>query len=381
MSLAIDLVERGLVPDFLTRRGIRRLVAQRAAEEAAREGGDREAWLARFVAELRGSPVAVHTDAANEQHYEVPPAFFRKALGPHLKYSSCYYPSPGASLAEAEEAMLALTCERAGLGDGQNVLELGCGWGSLTLWMAARHPASRITAVSNSAPQREFITARAAERGLRNVRVVTADANELDAQALGEPGPPYDRIVSVEMFEHMRNYDALLRRIAGWLAPDGRLFVHVFCHRTFAYPFETEGDDNWMGRHFFTGGIMPSYDLLPRFDRDVRCEERWWVDGTHYARTAEDWLRNVDLHRGAIRELFRDVYGAAAADRWLQRWRVFFLSCAELFGHGGGAEWGVGPRGARRTGNGEVKVPCAAYPWGGASPRTFRNLPECGQSG
>ena len=342
MSLAMDLVERGVVPDFLTRRGIRKLLRQRLEEESARAGGDRDAWLRQFVDELRASSIALHTDAANEQHYEVPAAFYLRALGPHLKYSSCYYDRAGASLGDAEAAMLALSCERAGLVDGQRVLELGCGWGSLTLWMAEHYPASRITAVSNSASQREFIEARCRERGLDNVRIVTCDMNDFDAAAIGEGGAPFDRVVSIEMFEHMRNYEELLGRIANWMADDARLFVHVFCHRTHAYPFETEGDDNWMGRHFFTGGIMPSEDLLPRFDRDVVCEQQWWVDGTHYGRTSEDWLRNTDEHRDEIRRIFADVYGAPDAERWLQRWRVFFMSCAELFGFENGSQWGVG---------------------------------------
>jgi cyclopropane-fatty-acyl-phospholipid synthase len=237
--------------------------------------------------------------------------------------------------------------ERALLGDGQEVLDLGCGWGSFSLRAAERRPRSRFLAVSNAAPQREFVLARARERGLRNLEVVTADMNAFD------PGRRFDRIVSVEMFEHMRNWEALLRRVAGWLAPGGRLFVHVFCHRDRAYPFETEGDHNWMGRHFFTGGIMPSERLLDRFDADLAVEARWRVDGTHYARTAEAWLSNLDSRRGAARRALAAAHGEAAADLWLRRWRVFLLACAETFAFDGGRAWFVSharlaPRGEAR---------------------------------
>ena len=251
----LGLAERGLLPDALLRLGVRRLCAQRLRDEAA---GDPDAAARRnaaLVGELRRSPVAIHTDAANRQHYELPPAFFLHCLGPRLKYSGCYYPTGRESLGEAEDAMLALYAERGELTDGQDILELGCGWGSLTLWMAERYPNARITAVSNSTPQRLFIEAQCRERGLANVRVLTCDVNRLEL-----PASAFDRCVSVEMFEHMRNYATLLARIGGWLRADGRLFVHIFCHRTLLYPFETAGEDNWMGRHFFTGGLMPAAD-------------------------------------------------------------------------------------------------------------------------
>ncbi len=338
MSLALDLVERGWVPDFMTRRGIRKLLETRLEEERAR--GAPDTTIATFVDELRASPLALHVEKANEQHYEVPARFFELVLGPRLKYSSCFY-GPGAhTLEQAEQAMLALTCERAQLVDGMRILELGCGWGSLTLWMAEHYPSSAITAVSNSAPQRQFIEARARERGLGNVRVVTCDMNDFDAATLDD-GPPFDRVVSVEMFEHMRNYELLLERISRWLGDDGRLFVHVFCHREHAYPFEVEGDDNWMGRYFFTGGIMPSADLFTHFDDHLVVEDQWLVNGEHYGRTSEDWLVNLDAHRDEVRSVLSETYGPGDADRWVQRWRVFFLSCAELFNFMGGSEWHV----------------------------------------
>lgn len=329
----LGLAERARLPDALVRAGIRRLCAQRLAEEHA--GGvqaQSARWLER-LAGLRASPVAIHTDAANRQHYELPPAFFEHCLGPRLKYSSCYYPTGRESLAQAEDAMLALYGERAQLADGQDILELGCGWGSLTLWMAERYPHARITAVSNSRPQRAFIEAQCARRGLRNVRVLTCDVNQLVLAAGG-----YDRCVSIEMFEHMRNYEALLASVAAWLRPGGRLFVHIFCHRTLLYPFETGGEDNWLGRHFFTGGLMPSADTLAFFQRDLALEERWLLDGRHYQRTANHWLQRQDQARDALMPVLRQTYGAAAP-LWFQRWRMFWMACAELFGYAGGAQW------------------------------------------
>jgi cyclopropane-fatty-acyl-phospholipid synthase len=355
MKTAIRLVERGLVPDRLVRHGIRRLLGERLREQRSAFQPDPAAALERWVACMRSGPVAAVPERANEQHYELPPRFFELVLGPHLKYSSALFEQPEddptglerVGLGAAEEAMLALTCERAGLRVDvpQRVLELGCGWGSLTLWMAARYPRSSILAVSNSAPQREHVLARAAERGLDNVEVVTRDMNVFDTDRR------FDRIVSVEMFEHMRNWERLLGRASRWLEPDGRLFLHVFAHRDYAYPFEVRGDSDWMSELFFTGGMMPSHGLLDHLDQPFEVEQRWAVSGQHYARTAEAWLANLDARRDEVLEVLRGTYGDQSGT-WLRRWRVFFLSCAELFGYRGGDEWLVSHNRLRLRGGG-----------------------------
>ncbi len=330
----IELCERGLVPDVLARYGIRRLCAQRLADEGATSPDRAHERFQALMGQLRESPIAIETDAANQQHYELPTRFFQYCLGKRLKYSSCLYTTGTESLDEAEEAMLAIYGERAELADGQQILELGCGWGSLTLWMAERYPNARITAVSNSATQRAHIEARCLAGGFANVRVLTRDVNQLEL----EPAQ-FDRCVSIEMFEHLRNYDSLFSRIAGWLKHDGKLFVHIFCHRSLMYPFETQGEDNWMGRYFFTGGLMPSADTLLHFQQHLGLEERWLLPGTHYQRTANHWLANQDAHRDEVMTVLSETYGQAQAARWNQRWRMFWMSCAELFGYDDGREW------------------------------------------
>lgn len=332
-ALAIDLTERGLVPDALTRLGMRRLLAARLRAESA-GGAEREfERFRRCLVELRRSSVALETARANEQHYELPPAFFAEVLGPHLKYSCGFWDDGVRDLGDAEERMLALTCARAELADGQDVLELGCGWGSLTLWLASRYPRSRITAVSNSGSQREYILARAAERGLANISVITADVNDFESASR------FDRVVSVEMFEHVRNYEVLMERISGWLRDGGKLFVHIFCHARLMYPFTTERTDDWMGRYFFTGGLMPAVHTLLHFQRHLWLEEQWRVSGRHYERTANAWLERLDRRRDAVMPVLIRAYGEAEAPRWFNRWRMFFMACAELFGYRHGDEW------------------------------------------
>jgi cyclopropane-fatty-acyl-phospholipid synthase len=328
------IIESGRLPEPVLRAGIRVVCALRLRQERRRAPG----YLQALVAELRDSDIAIETAAANAQHYEVPSAFFACVLGPHLKYSSAWWPAGVDTLGAAEAAMLELTAERAGLADGQAVLDLGCGWGSLTLWAAAQFPGSRFTAVSHARPQRDYIAGQAQLRGLTNVTVVTADVRSVEL-----PAGAFDRVVSIEMFEHMRNYAALLRRIAGWLTADGALFVHVFAHREHAYPFEDAGASDWMAREFFTGGLMPSAQLLHEFQDDLQIVDDWWLAGTHYARTAEAWYANLMAHRDEATE----ILGGPAQ---LQRWRAFFLACAEMFGFNFGREWGIAHyRFARRS--------------------------------
>ncbi|MGB7492429.1 MAG: cyclopropane-fatty-acyl-phospholipid synthase family protein [Thermoanaerobaculia bacterium] len=329
MQWALNLIERGWIPDPLLRRGIRRLLETRIREISSDPDPTTQ-----LVEQMRQSPLAIETETANEQHYELPPEFFQLVLGSHLKYSCCYWPEGTTSLSDAEALALELTTSRAEIEDGMEVLDLGCGWGSLSLWIAEHFTDCRVTAVSNSAPQGDFIRRRARSRGLANVEHLTDDMSHF--QITGK----FDRIVSVEMFEHMRNYSLLLERVAGWLKPDGKLFVHVFCHCSRPYFFEDKGPSDWMARHFFTGGLMPSEHLMEQFEGPVQLDRRWRLNGQHYERTALAWLENMDRHRDEIRGIFESVYGTDA-EQWFHRWRLFFLACAELFGYKHGEEWFV----------------------------------------
>jgi cyclopropane-fatty-acyl-phospholipid synthase len=332
--LIYRLLEHNLFPDRLIRWNIRRRHAATLRREEALEAAvGREAYLRAFTDRLRASPIAVETAAANEQHYEVPTKFFQTILGPRLKYSSGYWLTPVSTLAESEEAMLALSCERGRMADGLEVLELGCGWGALSLYLAERYPQSRVTAVSNSRTQKAHIDAEAARRGLTNVRVITAN------MAHFEPGQQFDRIFSVEMFEHMRNWPALFARIASWMRPDAVFFLHIFAHHRFAYLFDAADEHDWMSRHFFSGGMMPSDDLVEQCAEHLRVTGHWRVDGTHYQRTLEAWLAKMDAAQARVENIFARTYGPSQVTRWWVRWRVFFMACAELFGYRGGSEW------------------------------------------
>jgi cyclopropane-fatty-acyl-phospholipid synthase len=330
-----DILAKGIIPDALIRIGIRQRLAATLLPFEKLNCEQRQAKVMQHVAELRSSPVAISTDEANEQHYELPTRFFERVLGKNMKYSSGYWDEGVSGIDESEARMLQITCERAGLQDGQRVLELGCGWGSLTLWMAAHYPNSRITAVSNSRTQKIHIDSQLAVRGLKNVEVRTANM----IHYAGEGDGVFDRVVSVEMFEHMKNYEVLMERISSWLKPGGALFVHIFTHREYAYHYEAEGEDDWMARYFFTGGQMPSDDLLLYFQNHLRIVGHWQVSGSHYQKTSEAWLTRMDAARDELLPLIAETYGQDQQTRWWVYWRVFFMACAELWGYRGGDEW------------------------------------------
>ena len=334
ISKLIELAEKGIIPDYFIRQGIVRNCENRLKNEnvsnTEKVSSKKQIW----IEQMKESPIALVPEKANEQHYEVPPAFFENVLGKHLKYSSGYWPDGVNSLDESEESMLELSFERAQLADGDSILELGCGWGSLTCYMASKLPNSKITAVSNSKDQKEHILNRCKNQGLDNIEVFTADMNDFETEN------KYDRVVSIEMFEHMRNYKKLLSKVSSWLNDDGKLFIHIFTHQSVVYPFENQGEADWMAREFFSGGMMPSHDLLLHFQDDLIIDEVWSMLGTHYEKTSLAWVNKMDANKDSIMKIFLKTYGDDAK-LWFQRWRIFFMSCEKLFGYNNGSEWGV----------------------------------------
>jgi cyclopropane-fatty-acyl-phospholipid synthase len=334
-SRAISWTESGLVPDSVIRTGIRRLLENKLAEIHASDAEAASEITNAFVRMMNASPIALVPELANEQHYEVPASFYDQVLGSHRKYSCGYWPEGVDTLDESELAALEQTASRAGIEDGMQVLDLGCGWGSVSLFIAERFPGANVLSVSNSNSQREYIAARAEERGLPNIEVMTCDMNEFSTDRR------FDRVVSVEMFEHMRNYGVLFDRIHDWLLPNGRFFLHIFTHRSTPYEYTDKGPGDWMSRHFFSGGIMPSASLPLRFARKLAIDAQWTWNGNHYARTCRAWLRQMDRNKSAIMPILENTYGAGNAGRWFMRWRMFFMACEELFRYDDGTEWFV----------------------------------------
>ncbi|MCE3225820.1 MAG: SAM-dependent methyltransferase [Bacteroidetes bacterium] len=330
-----SLLEKNLVPDFLIRTGIRKLLKQRLNDEKKTTPELQKHHLLSLVEELKKSPIAVHTKDANEQHYEVPTEFYKYCLGKHLKYSSGFWKNGVHDIDTSEKDMLELTCERARLANGQEVLELGCGWGSLSLFMSAKFPKSNFTVVSNSRTQKVYIDEQAKERGITNLTVITCDINEFTIDK------KFDRVVSVEMFEHLRNYEVLFKKIASFLKDDGKMFVHIFTHKEYAYKFEVKDESDWMSKYFFTGGIMPSNDLFSYFNNDLVIKDQWIVNGMHYSKTSEAWLGNMTSNKSRIMTLFEKTYGKENALKWWVYWRIFYMACAELWGYNKGEEWMV----------------------------------------
>ena len=333
---SLKLAEKGLLPDSIIRAGIRKLVKTRLDEINANNCEYGAKSLVDFIAHMNSSTIAPVPELANAQHYEVPEAFFFYCLGGHHKYSSCFWMPDTRELDEAEILALQQTCEHADIQDGQHILELGCGWGSLSLWLATHYPNAQITGVSNSNSQREYITQMAKSLGITNLTIITADMNVFDAPST------YDRVVSVEMFEHMRNWQLLYVKVAHWLKPNGKFFKHIFVHRNTPYAFNVQNEQDWMSQYFFSGGIMPSDDLPAHFQDDLKLINRWRWDGTHYEKTANAWLQNMDANRDQITPILANTYGAENVVLWRNRWRMFYMACAELFGYADGQEWWVG---------------------------------------
>ena len=335
ISKVIPFAEKNFLPDWLIRIGIRQLMKAKLKEQSSLYSANVYEQKTGWINSMKESPVAFSSGKANKQHYEVPAEFFEQVLGPRMKYSSCVWDSNVNTLEEAENQMLHLTAERSGIKDGMKILDLGCGWGSFSLYIAENYPLCDIVSVSNSNDQGNYIRKVCRDRGYSNVSFIKADMNKFDTDLR------FDRIVSIEMFEHMRNYKLMLERISNWLKKDGSLFLHFFCHKDYAYPYEVNSNSDWMTRYFFTGGMMPSFDLLHYFQDDLVLINSWQVNGRHYKKTCRAWLSNQDKKGEIIMKIFHQFYGEDS-NLWFYRWRIFWMACEELFAFNDGKEWFVG---------------------------------------
>ena len=334
-NIIISAVEKGIIPDFLIRYGIKLLLKRRLIDIKSLDCEKTDFSQMQMISRMQSSPIAINTDSANEQHYEVPQAFYKLILGSSYKYSCCHWSNEVHNLDDAEKEALDITCDRAQINNGMNVLDLGCGWGSLSLWIAEKFPECSVTSVSNSKSQHDFIHKQASLRNLNNIKVIVADMNDFKIDQ------KFDRIISLEMFEHMKNYQKLYHRISKWLSDDGLFLMHIFCHKSSPYDFVDKGPNDWMSRYFFTGGIMPSDDLPLFFQESLLIKHRWRWSGEHYAKTSNAWLENMDKRKAKILPIIESTYGRENMQKWWQRWRIFFMSCAELFAFNGGQEWYV----------------------------------------
>ena len=322
----LTIAELGLIPDVFIKTAVRFITKKRLNESGIHEN------KLNVIKSISEGGIAEKTDDANEQHYEVPPEFFKYALGKNLKYSCSFFDKTD-SLDEAEKSMIELYIERADIQEGHDILDLGCGWGSFSLYVAEKYPSVSITAVSNSKDQIAFIQNEAKRRGLFNIKASKMDVNNLDLDN------KFDRIVSIEMFEHLRNYKLILNSLNSLLKPDGRLFVHIFCHKELTYFYEIKNSYDWMTKYFFEGGIMPSQDIFKYFDDELEVINQWDVNGNHYAKTCKAWLNNHYKNKDKILDIFDKHYDKPRI--WFNRWRIFFLSCEAFFAINNGREYFV----------------------------------------
>ena len=326
------LLARGLIPDWILRRGVR---SQGKERLNMMNKVDSTKEYSKFINEASTGNIAVNTDDANNQHYEVDSEFFKYCLGKNLKYSCCFWDENTLDLDAAEDNMLEIYSQRAQITDGMSILDIGCGWGSLSLFLAQKYPKSEITGVSNSSSQKIFIDSVASERNISNLNIITRDINDFRAEE------KYDRILSIEMFEHTKNTKKLMNLINDWLNPNGLFFMHVFAHKENPYYFDRDQKNAWMAKYFFTGGMMPNHNLFKDLKSNLEYQKSWILSGEHYERTSNAWLDKMDQNKSKILSLFERSNGSSVAKRKFHFWRLFYIACAEIFGYDNGNEWVV----------------------------------------